>query len=228
MEVLFFSAFALSLAVAAQPGVIGFEALRRGVTNGWSAALQVELGSLVGDGVWAALALLGASILFQNRLVALLLGLFGCGLLLRFAWNAWRASRSEVEFVNAGGQSRQSLRSGRAVVLVESTEHHRLAVHERHLDRLWIPQPAAYSSLGFLLRIHDRASLLVLLFCHSGRIRSATDKPACVSLDKPCLRGLPGLFGLCTPCANLADGAVIDEDSCLGPLWERCSIEEKL
>ena len=103
MEVLFFSAFALSLAVAAQPGVIGFEALRRGITNGWSAALQVELGSLVGDGVWAALALLGASILFQNRLVTLLLGFFGCGLLLRFAWNAWRASRSEVDFVNAGG-----------------------------------------------------------------------------------------------------------------------------
>ena len=74
MEVLFFSAFALSLAVAAQPGVIGFEALRRGITNGWSAALQVKLGSLVGDGVWAALALLGASILFQNRLVTLLLG----------------------------------------------------------------------------------------------------------------------------------------------------------
>ena len=175
MEVLFFSAFALSLAVAAQPGVIGFEALRRGITNGWSAALQVELGSLVGDGVWAALALLGASILFQNRLVTLLLGFFGCGLLLRFAWNAWRASRSEVDFVNAGGNRGSHFVAG-ALLSLSNPQNitawlgmsGTLRQPTQKKDRLWIPQPAAYSSLGFLLRIHDRASLLVLLFCHCG------------------------------------------------------------
>jgi len=107
MEVLFFSAFALSLLFAVQPGVIGFEALRRGIAGGWSAALHVELGSLVGDAVWAALALLGASVLFQNRFVTLLLGLFGSGLILRFAWDAWRASRHDLE-ISADGEARSN------------------------------------------------------------------------------------------------------------------------
>ncbi len=102
MEVLFVSAFAMSIAFAVQPGVIGFESLRRGLSHGWSAALHVELGSLLGDGVWALIALLGASLLFQNRVVTLILGLFGCLLLLRFAWDAWMASRRELALAGAG------------------------------------------------------------------------------------------------------------------------------
>ncbi len=106
MEVLFVSAFVMAITFAVQPGPIGFEALRRGISHGWGAALRVELGSLLGDGVWAILALLGASVLFQNRLITIVLGLFGCGLLLRFAWDAWRSSRADVAF--AGGQDRRS------------------------------------------------------------------------------------------------------------------------
>lgn len=103
MEWLFLSAFAMSISFAVQPGVIGFESLRRGISHGWTAALHVELGSLVGDATWALIALLGASILFQNPVITLLLGLFGCFLLLRFAWEAWQASRSDVDFES--GQS---------------------------------------------------------------------------------------------------------------------------
>lgn len=105
MEVLFFSAFVMSIAFAIQPGPIGFESLRRGTIHGWSAALHVELGSLLGDGVWAAIALLGASIIFQNRAVTLLLGLFGCGLLLRFAWDAWHSSRQEQAYNSTNNRS---------------------------------------------------------------------------------------------------------------------------
>ena len=102
METLFFSAFAMAIAFAMQPGVIGFEAMRRGIAHGWRAALHVELGSLVGDGVWAVIALAGASILFRNPIVTLLLGLFGCGLLLRFAWDAWQASHSDIKIAAVG------------------------------------------------------------------------------------------------------------------------------
>lgn len=112
MEVLFVSAFAVSIAFAIQPGVIGFEALRRGVSHGWAAALLVELGSLLGDGVWALIALLGASILFQNRLVSVFLGLFGCVLLLRFARDAWRASRFEVDMSRKGNARSSHLAAG--------------------------------------------------------------------------------------------------------------------
>lgn len=112
MEALFLTAFAMSLAFAIQPGVIGFESLRRGIAHGWSAALHVELGSLLGDGLWAIIALLGASFLFQNRLVALALGLFGCALLLRFALEAWRASRSDVDMSGAGDRRQNHLAAG--------------------------------------------------------------------------------------------------------------------
>jgi chemosensory pili system protein ChpE len=101
MLLLLFTAFAMSISFAIQPGVIGFESLRRGISHGWTAALHVELGSLVGDATWALIALLGASILFQNPIISLMLGLFGCGLLLKFAWEAWQASRSDMEISSA-------------------------------------------------------------------------------------------------------------------------------
>lgn len=112
MELLFVSAFVMSLTFAIQPGVIGFEALRRGISHGWRAALSVELGSLVGDGVWALIALLGASIVFQNRVVTLVLGLFGCVLLLRFAWDAWRAARVDMEVDSAASGPSNHLAAG--------------------------------------------------------------------------------------------------------------------
>ncbi len=112
METLFVAAFAMSVAFAAQPGVISFEALRRGVAHGYSAALHVELGSLLGDGVWALIALLGASILFQNRLMTLALGLVGCVMLLRFAWEAWRASRADVKLTVEGSGRANHLLAG--------------------------------------------------------------------------------------------------------------------
>lgn len=139
MEVLFVTAFALSLAFAVQPGVIGFEALRRGIAGGWSAALHVELGSLVGDAVWAALALLGASVLFQNRFVTLLLGLFGSGLILRFAWDAWRASRHDVE-IAAGGNARGNHFVAGAVLSLSNPQN----------ITAWLGMSGTIVGLGFL------------------------------------------------------------------------------
>ena len=112
MEALFFSAFVIAISFAVQPGPIGFEAIRRGIAHGWGAALRVELGSLVGDAVWALIALVGAAFLFQNPLVSFLLGFFGCILLLRFAWDAWRASRSEVEVSVAASRRNDHFAAG--------------------------------------------------------------------------------------------------------------------
>ncbi len=139
MEVLFVSAFAMSLAFAVQPGVIGFESLRRGLSHGWAAALHVELGSLVGDGVWAIIALLGASVLFQNRLATLVLGLFGCALLLRFAWDAWLASRSEVALVGAG--------DGRSSHLVAGAM---LSLSNPQNITFWLGMSGTIIGIGFL------------------------------------------------------------------------------
>ncbi|RMF81240.1 MAG: chemotaxis protein [Chloroflexi bacterium] len=91
MEKLFITAFGMSLIFAAQPGVIALESFRRGVQHGYSAALHVELGSLIGDATWAFVALLGASFLFHSDAIAIIFGIFGCLLLLYFAWDAWRS-----------------------------------------------------------------------------------------------------------------------------------------
>ena len=139
MDTLFASAFVMAIAFAMQPGVVGFEALRRGVYYGWRAALYVELGSLVGDGVWAVIALAGVSILFQNPLITLLLGIFGCGLLLRFAWEAWRASRADVDIAAAG--SRQSSHFAAGAMLSLSNPQNITA---------WLGMSGTIIGLGFL------------------------------------------------------------------------------
>ncbi len=139
MEALFLSAFALSLTFAVQPGVISFEAVRRGVAHGWGAALGVELGSLLGDGVWALIALLGASVLFQNRILTLVLGLFGCALLLRFAWDAWRASRVEI--------SAEATESSRSNHLVAGAL---LSLTNPQNVTYWLGMSGAIIGIGFL------------------------------------------------------------------------------
>ena len=65
MVSLFVSAFGVGLAFCAPPGVITAEALRRGLSRGFWSALLLELGSLIGDAAWAALALTGAALLVE-------------------------------------------------------------------------------------------------------------------------------------------------------------------
>jgi len=96
MGTLFLSAFVMGMIFVATPGIITVEAVRRGLERGQSAALRLQFGSLVGDFTWALIALLGVSVLFQNRVTAIGLSLFGCFLIFRFAWDAYRASRKEL------------------------------------------------------------------------------------------------------------------------------------
>jgi threonine/homoserine/homoserine lactone efflux protein len=82
--------FALGLAYAAAPGAVNTEAMRRGTAHGSLAALLVETGSLLGDGFWAALALIGVSLTVRYWPVQMTLALAGGFFLLRMAWNAGR------------------------------------------------------------------------------------------------------------------------------------------
>jgi len=101
MNSVFLSAFGLGIALCIVPGIITAEATRRGLTGGFRAALLVELGSLVGDAVWAVIALIGAAFLVQNAAARLLLGCIGTLLLLRLAWNAlkqwYRPAQAVIE-----------------------------------------------------------------------------------------------------------------------------------
>jgi chemosensory pili system protein ChpE len=83
----------LGISYCAPPGVVTAEAIRRGLARGYWAALWVELGSLIGDAVWAAGALLGFALLLQQPLLRVGLGSLGVGLLFYLALIAFRDAR---------------------------------------------------------------------------------------------------------------------------------------
>ena len=100
MSTLILSSVLLSIAFCAPPGAVTAEAIRRGVARGFNAALGIELGSLIGDALWAIIALVGLAVIVQNDLARLLLGAVGVYFLLKLAWgalyDAWQGKMPEA------------------------------------------------------------------------------------------------------------------------------------
>ena len=89
MQITFLAtAVGLGIAYAAAPGAVNTEAIRRGVAHGARAALLVETGSLIGDSLWAILALTGVAALAHYLAIQIILGIVGGCFLLRMAWLA--------------------------------------------------------------------------------------------------------------------------------------------
>jgi threonine/homoserine/homoserine lactone efflux protein len=107
MEQIFISTFGLGLAYCATPGAVNTESLRRGMARGFWPALLVQLGSLIGDTLWALLALTGTAFLVQNGSARLALGIAGACFLLRLAWSAlrdaWSGAQPRAEEAPARG-----------------------------------------------------------------------------------------------------------------------------
>jgi threonine/homoserine/homoserine lactone efflux protein len=82
------TAVGLGVAYAAAPGAVNTEAIRRGATHGARSTFLVETGSLIGDSLWAILALTGVTVLAQHLAVQIVLGIVGGCFLLRMAWLA--------------------------------------------------------------------------------------------------------------------------------------------
>jgi threonine/homoserine/homoserine lactone efflux protein len=82
------TAIGLGMAYCAAPGAVNTEALRRGVSRGARSTLLVEAGSLIGDSVWAILALTGVTLLSRYLAIQVALGITGGFFLLRLAWLA--------------------------------------------------------------------------------------------------------------------------------------------
>ncbi|MBZ5673877.1 MAG: LysE family translocator [Acidobacteriia bacterium] len=90
-------AFSLGMAFSAPPGIVTAEAIRRGITGGFVSAVMVGIGSLIGDAVYAALALGGLSALSGYPVARSGVGI--CGALLLF-WLAYDALRAQVPTAN--------------------------------------------------------------------------------------------------------------------------------
>lgn len=93
---LLISAFVLGVVFNAAPGAILTETIRRGLKDGFSSALAVQLGSLVGDALWVVLGLLGASALFLIPYVQIPLSVAGAMLLGWLALESFRDSRADL------------------------------------------------------------------------------------------------------------------------------------
>lgn len=96
------SGFTIGLAYTVVPGPVNTEATRRGLKGGFGPALTVQLGSLVGDVLWAILGLTGAVVVLQRDSLATLLGLAGAGFLFALARSAFQGATGKAETVAAG------------------------------------------------------------------------------------------------------------------------------
>ena len=94
---LFLSSFILAIAFCAPPGVVTAETVRRGAARGFTPALFVQFGSLVGDTTWALIALTGLAFIVQNNAAKIVLSLIGILLMLKLAWDAIQDARRGKE-----------------------------------------------------------------------------------------------------------------------------------
>lgn len=91
MLTIFFYALVFGFVFCLSPGAVLAETLRRGLLHGFTPALLVQVGSLVGDAVWAVIGLTGIALLIQHDAVRVPLTLV-CALYL-----AWLGVRSLID-----------------------------------------------------------------------------------------------------------------------------------
>jgi threonine/homoserine/homoserine lactone efflux protein len=82
------TAIGLGIAYAAAPGAVNTESIRRGALHGAHSTFLVETGSLIGDSLWALLALTGVTFFARVLAIQIVLGIAGGCFLLRLAWIA--------------------------------------------------------------------------------------------------------------------------------------------
>ena len=69
MVTIFFYALVFGFVFCLSPGAVLAETLRRGLLHGFTSALLVQIGSLVGDAAWAVIGLTGIALLIEHEAV---------------------------------------------------------------------------------------------------------------------------------------------------------------
>ncbi|WDU64906.1 LysE family transporter [Pseudomonas poae] len=117
MLTIFFYALVFGFVFCLSPGAVLAETLRRGLLHGFTPALLVQFGSLVGDAVWAVIGLTGIALLIQHDAVRVPLtvvcALYLAWLGLRSLLDAWHLP--EADSTPAGKQN--ALAVGAAISL---------------------------------------------------------------------------------------------------------------
>lgn len=92
---LFLTALGLGFVFNAAPGAVFVETVRQGVRGGFRPALAVQVGSLVGDALWAVTGLVGVALLLSLEPLRVPIGVAGVLYLLWLARDAWRSAQRE-------------------------------------------------------------------------------------------------------------------------------------
>lgn len=112
MLTIFFYALVFGFVFCLSPGAVLAETLRRGLLHGFTPALLVQIGSLVGDAVWAVIGLTGIALLIQHDAVRVPLTIV-CALYL-----AWLGVRSLIDAWHLPAPSHAPASSGRNALAV--------------------------------------------------------------------------------------------------------------
>ncbi len=137
MYLLFLNAFGLGMACAAPPGAVAAESLRRGVVKGFRAALRVQLGSLVGDGLWACVALFGNGLISHNEILHITLSIVGIVLLLNISYRMLSDAKRGMPLPANGNTQTGAFRSGMI-----------LSIANPYAIAFWIGVGGALAALG--------------------------------------------------------------------------------
>ncbi|HCT07866.1 MULTISPECIES: LysE family transporter [unclassified Pseudomonas] len=112
MLTIFFYALVFGFVFCLSPGAVLAETLRRGLLHGFTPALLVQIGSLVGDAVWAVIGLTGIALLIQHDAVRVPLTVV-CALYL-----AWLGLRSLIDAWHLPAADSAPARSGQNALAV--------------------------------------------------------------------------------------------------------------
>lgn len=105
-------AFGVGFTYNAAPGIVNLESLRRGLAQGAGAAFRVQLGALVGEAVWAGLAVSSLPLLSQLSVLQLIFGLAGVAWLFNLSWRVWHTSHDASAAPMQLWLQRQNIQAG--------------------------------------------------------------------------------------------------------------------
>lgn len=112
-----FAGALIAISFSAPPGPVAMETVRRGLRGGFTPALRVQLGSIIGDLMWCAIAMLGLAPLAQVPALRLAFGVAGVGLMIYLGVMGIRDSlkKSAGEQQAASAIKSGAFRSGMAI-----------------------------------------------------------------------------------------------------------------
>ena len=107
----------IAISFSAPPGPVAMETIRRGLRGGFLPALNVQLGSIIGDFMWFMIAMIGLGQLAQISIIRGVLAIAGIGLLLYLGFCGMRDAfkASKLDQGGAIDTKKGAFRSGMAI-----------------------------------------------------------------------------------------------------------------